>query len=54
VLARLRVLAQLALDLTIDGVVPIARQRFVFSDVGRLHRASAFAFQLFVGPEVRF
>jgi len=54
VLARLRVLAQLALDLTIDGVVPIARQRFVFSDVGSLHRASAFAFQFFVGPEVRF
>ena len=54
VLGRLRLLEQLALCLMVDGVVPVSRRRFVFSDVeGPLHRPSAFAFQLFVGPEVR-
>jgi hypothetical protein len=54
VLGRLRLLPQLAFILAADGVVPVSRRRFVFSDVGRLHRPSAFAFQLFAGPEVRF
>ena len=53
VFGRLRLLRRLALYLAADGVAPIARQRFVFPDVGVLHRPAAWAFQLFIGPEVR-
>jgi hypothetical protein len=55
VLGRVRLLHQLALMLTMDGVVPFPRRTFVFSDVDPpLHRPSVFAWQLFFGPEVRF
>jgi len=54
VLGRLRLLERVALCLTVDGVAPLSRRRFVFSDVdGPLHRPTLFAFQLLVGPEVR-
>jgi hypothetical protein len=52
--ARLQLLKEFAIYLAADGVAPIDRRRFVFSDVGPLHRPSAVAFQLFIAPEVRF
>jgi hypothetical protein len=37
-----------------EGAIPIARRRFVFADVGVLHRASLVAAQLLIAPEVQF
>jgi hypothetical protein len=55
VFGRLRLLKVFALYLAADGVAPVSRRRFVFSDViGPLHRPSAVAFQVFIAPEVRF
>ena len=54
VFGRLRLMQWLALDLSADGVAPVSRRPFVFSDVGVLHRPSALAFQLLLAPEVRF
>jgi hypothetical protein len=54
VFSRLRLLPRFALYVAADGFVPVARQRFVYSDAGKLHRPAALGFQLFVGPEVRF
>jgi hypothetical protein len=54
VFSRLRLSPRFALYLAADGFVPVARQRFVYSDAGRLHRPTVLGFQLFVGPEVRF
>jgi len=38
VFGRLRLLKALAIYLSADGVAPISRRRFVFSDIGRLAR----------------
>jgi hypothetical protein len=55
VFGRLRLLTAFAIYLAADGVAPVSRRVFVFSDVvGPLHRTSAVAFQLFIAPEVRF
>lgn len=51
---RLRLLDRFAVHLTADAVVPVSRQRFVFSDVGPLHRPSILALQLVIAPEVLF
>jgi hypothetical protein len=51
---RLRLSKTLAVYLVADGVAPLTRRRFVFSDVGELHRPSAVALELLVAPEVRF
>jgi hypothetical protein len=53
-LGRLRLHGAFALYLAVEGVVPIARRRFVFADVGELHQAGPVALQLIVAPEVRF
>jgi hypothetical protein len=52
--ARLRIVKAFGIYLAADGVVPLSRRRFVFSDVGQLHRASAVALEVLVAPEVRF
>jgi hypothetical protein len=54
VFARLQLLKAFAIYLAADGVAPIYRRRFVFSDLGPLHRPSVVAFQLLIAPEVRF
>ena len=54
VFGRLRILQRLAFYIAADGVALVSRRRFVFSDVGPLHRPGLLAFQLFAGPEVRF
>jgi hypothetical protein len=54
VLARYRIGDRFALALTVDALVPMTRQRFVFSELGTLHRASAIALRLAFAPEVRF
>ena len=51
---RLRLVPHFAVQLAADAVFPLSRQRFVFSDVGLLHRPSVVTFQLFVAPEVLF
>jgi hypothetical protein len=54
IFARVRLLDAFAIHLAADGVVPLSRRSFVYSDVGQLHRASALALQLLVAAEVRF
>jgi hypothetical protein len=55
---RLFARAQLApvfgISIAVEGVVPMFRPQFVYSDVGPLHRVGAVALQVSVGPEVRF
>ena len=51
---RLRLLRAFAVFLAADGVVPVVRRSFVYRDLGPLHRPAAFAFQLFLAPEVLF
>jgi hypothetical protein len=43
-----------AVYMVADGVAPLARRRFVFSDVGELYRPSAIALGLLAAAEVRF
>jgi hypothetical protein len=52
--ARVQFLPVLGIHIAVEGLVPISRPQFVFSDVGELHRVGLVAFQLSVGPEVRF
>jgi hypothetical protein len=54
VFGRLRVSRGFALAIAADAMLPVSRQRFVYTDVGPLHRPDVFAFQLFISPEVRF
>lgn len=51
---RWRLHETFAIYITADAVVPITRRRFVFADVGPLHRAAVVATQLTLAPEVRF
>jgi hypothetical protein len=44
----------LSIHMSVEGVVPVTRPQFVFSDLGPLHRVSAVALQVSAGPEVRF
>jgi hypothetical protein len=43
-----------SLYLAADGVVPLDRRPFIFSDVGELHRPSVLAVHVLVAGEVRF
>jgi len=43
-----------AVYLVADGVAPLYRRRFVFSDVGEVYRPSAVAVELLGAVEVRF
>jgi hypothetical protein len=53
--ARAQLLPMFGMSIAVEGVVPMLRPQFVFSDVvGPLYRVGAVAFQLSVGPEVRF
>jgi len=53
--ARVQLSRVLSVNTAVEGIVPVSRPQFVFSDVvGELHRVGAVAFQLSVGPEVRF
>jgi hypothetical protein len=54
VFGRLRVWGPLSVFLEADGFAPVSRQRFVYSDLGPLHRPSAVGGQLFIAPEVQF
>jgi hypothetical protein len=55
IFGRVRLVEAFAVYLAADGVVPLSRPHFVFSDVAdELHRASPVALQLLVAPEVRF
>ncbi len=51
---RMHVAKAFAVYVALDGVAPLTRRRFVFSDVGELYRPSAVALELLVAPEVRF
>jgi hypothetical protein len=51
---RAQLLPVFGISVAVDGVVPVSRPQFVFSDVGPLHRVGAAALQVSVGPEVRF
>jgi hypothetical protein len=52
VFGRLQLLPRFGIQLAADAALPTTRQRFVFSDLGPLHRPSVLLFQLFVAPEV--
>ena len=52
--ARAQLLPVLGISIAVEGVVPMTRPQFVFSDVGVLHRVGAVTLQASVGPEVRF
>ena len=54
VFARLQLWEALSIKVSADGVVLMARQRFVFLNLDTLHRPALLVFQLFVGPELRF
>jgi hypothetical protein len=53
-LARAELLPVFGISVAVEGAVPISRPRFVFSDVGVLHRVGLVELQVSVGPEVRF
>jgi hypothetical protein len=52
---RAQLLPALGINIGVEGMVPVSRPTFVFSDVGEpLHHVSAIALQVSLGPEVRF
>lgn len=53
-LGRVRIVEALGIRLVVEGMLPMSRPRFVFQDVGELHRVSEIALQALLGPEVRF
>jgi len=54
-LGRVSLFPAFGINIAVEGMVPLSRPQFVFSDVvGELHRVSAVALQVSVGPEVRF
>lgn len=54
VFGRLRLFSVVGLVVAADATVPVTRRRFIYSDLGPLHRPAALAFQLFIAPEVQF
>lgn len=52
-LARLPVAERWAVCLSLNGVLPLLRSRFVFSDAGTLHRPGPFALHAWLGVELR-
>ena len=42
------------MNAAVEVMVPLTRRRFVFADVGELHRAAPIGGGLFIGPEVVF
>jgi len=51
---RLRLAKSFGVAVVLEGAVPMARPRFVYADLGQLHRASLVAAQLLIAPEVHF
>ncbi|HET8939969.1 MAG TPA: hypothetical protein VFN67_41295 [Polyangiales bacterium] len=51
---RLRLATAFGIVIAAEVAMPTSRDRFVFADVGTLHRASLIAAQLLIAPEVRF
>ena len=51
---RMRLAKEFAAYVVADGVAPITRRRFVFSDVGELYRPAAVTLGLLAAVEVRF
>jgi hypothetical protein len=51
---RVQLWSSLAIQLAVEGMVPMSRPQFVYSDVDALHRVSPVALQVSAGPEVRF
>jgi hypothetical protein len=51
---RWRLHEAFAIYIAADAVVPLTRRRFVFADVGELHRGTVVAAQLLLAPEMRF
>jgi hypothetical protein len=51
---RVQLWSFLSVHVSVEGMVPVSRPQFVFSDLGELHRVSAVALQVSAGPEVRF
>jgi len=54
VFGRLWLRRGFAIQLAAEVFTPVARRRFVYSDLGPLHRPDVFAFQVFIAPEVSF
>jgi hypothetical protein len=52
--ARVQLWSFLSVHVWVEGMVPVSRPQFVFSDLGELHRVSAVALQASAGPEVQF
>jgi hypothetical protein len=53
-LGRIRLAKTFGILAVAEGIMPITRQRFVYRDVGPLHRASVIAAQLLMAAEVHF
>jgi len=51
---RLRLARAFGIVIVAEAAMPTSRHRFVFADVGPLHRASLIAAQLLIAPEVQF
>jgi hypothetical protein len=51
---RWRVTEALEVGVGVEALVPISRRRFVFSDLGELHRPAVVGARVFFAPEVRF
>jgi hypothetical protein len=52
-LARLPVAERWAICLSLSGVLPLLRSRFLFADAGTLHRPGPVALHGWLGVEVR-
>jgi hypothetical protein len=50
---RAQLLPAFGINMSVEAMVPVSRPHFVFSDFGELHRVSAVAMQVSLGPEVR-
>lgn len=51
---RWRMTEALAIGLTAEALVPVSRRRFIFTDLGELHRPAAVDARVFFAPEARF
>lgn len=52
--ARLPLWRVWTLRITVEAARPLERRRYIYTDLGLLHRPDAFAGQLFIAPEVLF
>lgn len=54
VLLRLRIWRSLNVQLSAGANIAVSRQRFIYGDLGLLHRPDALAYQVLLAPEVLF